>query len=303
MVKHLTAILTKKCNLSCPYCYEAHSGETMSLKMAMKCLAFVEDKGSFTFFGGEPLLCFESLVKPITFEAHKRSIHLAMTTNVTLLTPQIFDWLTIHRCSMLLSFDGDKETQDVNRPLVNGSSFDMAIDNLEYALSKNPNQQIRMTLHPETLNRFSEDVKFFHDLGVKRLSIAPNLCSKWNGLEDAFREQVEKIEPYKEILYFPKGCNDTSTDMLSSCGLGLDNKAVVTPDGKFYGCHRLAGIEEWYVGDINNGFDETKREAIKEKYKNMPKVKCIAENIEATGCAYIEGSFAKMFDELMRGGN
>lgn len=302
MVRHLTAILTKKCNLSCPYCYEAHNGETMSLEMAMKCLALVKDGGSFTFFGGEPLLCFENLVKPLTFEAHKRGIQLAMTTNVTLLTPQIFDWLTIHRCAMLLSFDGDKPTQDRNRPLANGSSFDMAIENLKYALSKNPNQQIRMTLHPTTLYRFADDVKFFYDLCVKRLSIAPNLCADWNGLEDSFREQVKRIEPYKEILYFPKGCSDTSTDMLSSCGLGLGNKAIVTPDGKFYGCHRLAGIEEWCVGDIEHGFDEAKREAIKEKYKDMPKVECIAENIEATGNACGESSFRSLFDEFLKGG-
>lgn len=303
MIRHLTAILTKKCNLSCPYCYESHNEETMSFKMAMKCLALVEDGGSFTFFGGEPLLCFKSLVKTLTFEAHKRGIKLAMTTNVTLLAPQIFDWLTIHRCDMLLSFDGDKETQDRNRPIINGSSFDMAIDNLKYALSKNPNQQVRMTLHPNSIERFSDDVKFFYNLGVKMLSITPNLCAKWDGLEDAFREQVERIKPYKEILYFPKGCSDASTDMLSSCGLGLGDKVVVTPDGKFYGCHRLAGIDEWCVGDIKHGFDEAKRETIKEKYKDMPKVECIAENVEATGCACNEGDFRRLFNELMKGVN
>jgi sulfatase maturation enzyme AslB (radical SAM superfamily) len=59
----------------------------------------------FTFFGGEPLLKFEEIIKPLVLK-YKDSFGWSITTNGTLLTEEIIDFCYDNKISILLSLDG-----------------------------------------------------------------------------------------------------------------------------------------------------------------------------------------------------
>ncbi|MGN1326575.1 MAG: hypothetical protein ACI4VQ_00590 [Clostridia bacterium] len=60
---------------------------------------------SVNFFGGEPLLCFDSLIKPLV-EKYKDIVSFGITTNGVLLDEDIVDFFYENNIQLLLSFDG-----------------------------------------------------------------------------------------------------------------------------------------------------------------------------------------------------
>src|SRR5512134_2546181 len=115
-VRTLVLMLTTSCNLSCRYCYEAREescappAETggnrreMSAETLRKSIAFLlENSGesrnvSVVFFGGEPLLRFPLLRDAVPVaqkmgQARGKAISFSLTTNGTLLTPEIAEFL------------------------------------------------------------------------------------------------------------------------------------------------------------------------------------------------------------------
>ena len=60
---------------------------------------------SVNFFGGEPLLYFDSLIKPLV-EKYKDIVSFGITTNGILLDEDIVDFFYENNIQPLLSFDG-----------------------------------------------------------------------------------------------------------------------------------------------------------------------------------------------------
>lgn len=101
--------VTQQCNLRCEYCiysgnYEtrSHSDSRMSLEVALKAIQFAIDHSSeskkicFSFYGGEPLLEFELIKKCVEYvktHIQGREYVFSMTTNGTLLTPPVVEFL------------------------------------------------------------------------------------------------------------------------------------------------------------------------------------------------------------------
>ena len=119
--------LTNQCNLRCDYCFVNQSADRMSLDTAKAAVSLVHNnllrkreldntpdlKGVINFFGGEPLLEYNSIIVPLTIwieETYPNDFNLGITTNGTLLTKERIDFLYDHNIIPLLSMDGDKET-------------------------------------------------------------------------------------------------------------------------------------------------------------------------------------------------
>ncbi|HEY7817367.1 MAG TPA: radical SAM protein, partial [Vicinamibacteria bacterium] len=122
--------VTNSCNLACRYCYEygddrlakAETASVMSKEVARQSvdLLFAQSKKGqrlqLTFFGGETLLNFK-VIQPTVAYARKRSaeegqfIDFSLTTNATLLTPSIVQWLAENNIGVTVSIDGPKEFQ------------------------------------------------------------------------------------------------------------------------------------------------------------------------------------------------
>lgn len=120
--------VTSKCNLACTYCYEygedrivPESGKPrfMSEEVARDSVEFMlRESGdnpvaNLTFFGGETLLNFRVLKKTLAYarargEELGKRVEFSLTTNATLLRPEIIEWLAENRVGVTISIDGPR---------------------------------------------------------------------------------------------------------------------------------------------------------------------------------------------------
>ena len=201
--KNITLVLTHQCNLDCVYCYEHHKNScTMSAELAKK---IVDDELSmndgvsmveFDFFGGEPLLEFDTVKEVVEYTVKKeydKDYIFFITTNGVLLDDERKAWLKAHADALQvgLSLDGTKEMHDKNRCC----SFD-DID-LEFFRTTYPEESVKMTVSKETLPDLAEGVIFCHDAGF---DVSCNLAYgiDWDSKEnqDIFASQLAKLVDY-----------------------------------------------------------------------------------------------------------
>lgn len=154
-IEQATLQVTQRCNLRCSYCaysgnYEnrSHSPKSMTFETARRAIDMVlshsEDAQNPTigFYGGEPLLEFPLIKECVDYirqQAPDRNISYTMTTNGTLLTPDIYGYLLENGFNVLISLDGPKVIHDQSRKFPNGNgSYDIIMENIRNILNQYP---------------------------------------------------------------------------------------------------------------------------------------------------------------------
>jgi uncharacterized protein len=132
--------VTNQCNLSCQYCYEFGEDKIatpegkkkfMDVETAQSSVDYLlaqsEGRRSvhITFFGGETLMNFPLLRHVVDYsrdQAGRKGVNIdfSLTTNATLLTPAIIDFLAENHVGVTVSIDGPKEMNDKFRVFSNG---------------------------------------------------------------------------------------------------------------------------------------------------------------------------------------
>jgi len=136
-IGHMTLQLTQECNFRCSYCtygekcsdsQRSHSPLKMSLNTALKAIDFFVSHSidrndvSIGFYGGEPLLKFDMIKTLINYaekEFFGKSLTFNITTNGSLLTPEVARYLSKHNVNVTISLDGPPEVHDRSRVFAN----------------------------------------------------------------------------------------------------------------------------------------------------------------------------------------
>ncbi len=185
--------ITEKCNMQCGYCvygehYNANnerSQKSLSLETINLMLDYIlsrndnrnRDKLCVSFYGGEPLLEFSTIKKVIEYITHKyplAKIEWRITTNATLLTGDILDFLIEKDFKILVSLDGNESNNSL-RVFKNGNpTFDIIMNHLQDLKKKHPeffqnNINFNAVLHAK--NSVSEIYDFFNSTFGKKASI------------------------------------------------------------------------------------------------------------------------------------
>ena len=113
---------------------------------------------SISFFGGEPLLAFANVVKPIVehtaYLASKygKRYSIQMTTNAYLLKPEYADFLSKYNVQHYqITLDGNKKRHNKVRSDATGrGSYDEIVANIKYVLSLGDNVIVRLNISEET---------------------------------------------------------------------------------------------------------------------------------------------------------
>lgn len=156
-IGNLTLQVTQSCNLRCKYCIysensnlnqRSHSSNVMSWETAKRAIDFYRDhsidmdSATIGFYGGEPLLAFPLIKKIVKYSEmvfEGRNIYFGMTTNATLMTEEVIDFMLAHNFKLTFSVDGPKKVHDKNRVFSNGmGSFDIMMKNIQLAFDKDP---------------------------------------------------------------------------------------------------------------------------------------------------------------------
>lgn len=120
---HLIINPTINCNFNCWYCYEKHVFSKMKQSTILQIGKLVErlykqhDNIQLSFFGGEPLLYYKSVMLPILghikkySHAHSKEFAVNMTTNGYLLNEKMVKELIEHYNfnGAQITLDGDRE--------------------------------------------------------------------------------------------------------------------------------------------------------------------------------------------------
>lgn len=141
-VDMLTLEVTQSCNYRCAYCtfgggypgHRTHGSAQMALQTAKRAVGLYVERNrhskeeflSISFYGGEPLLRYPFIQQVIGYAralplpAGKR-LSFNMTTNASLLTPEMVRYLAANDAGLLISLDGPQAEHDRCRVFADGS--------------------------------------------------------------------------------------------------------------------------------------------------------------------------------------
>ena len=281
----------------CKYCFYQDSdlwdiskANMMSPKVADATIDFINSGKveMVSFFGGEPTLNMP-IVKRILAGSHlpylmkdlkpKGSSVYNITTNGTLLSKDVIDFLQLYRVHINLSLDGTKETQNYWR-----GGYDDIVRNLPDLLAYRPPVHILKTLGDPTT--VYEDVKHIKELGFRSVFINlldPFSLYTYEGYDvDEFKEQYKRVvsldcETFK-VSDYHKWKQLIRPETRKGIGCGFSNRGLcVDWEGNLWPCHQGPSLpKEFIIGDIWEGIDLEKER----------KVRSVPNSSLCSGCTY-----------------
>ena len=283
-ISSLDIFLSNRCNLACRYCYfdALNQGPALRLdeaqvRRALKhYVALVGREGidKLSLAGGEPLLdpaLLERIVRVLRAGCGRRT-EIELFTNGTLLTPGRARRLMALGAKLVVSIDGTRESNDLNRRFrgqPGRSVFDAVAANLA-GLRKEELRRLcaSMTVNPNTARALRGNVRFLRELGFGEVQVNLNILVPWNrkALSD-LRRGVAELRAYlgglaeRELTSFEEfrfGLEYVllkwDEDVRASA---VFKEISLGPDGSFYPCGLVStfGTEKagCRIGDLRRG--------------------------------------------------
>lgn len=328
-IKGVTLMLIQACNLACQYCFGSE-GEyadrgKMHENVAIDAINYlIENSGdakelSITFFGGEPLLCFDMIKKVVRYCKDKeksigKKFTYNMTTNGTLLNDEINEFIIQNKIGTMISIDGNRNQQNAKRYYKNGAGcYDEVIEKTQFLRERNC-LSARATITSSNI-KLKEVFEHLYSLGFISIPMAPayNLFTEteYNSyfaelkkLCDYFGMLLKKdIGKAKTIRILWKALRriHTGARQYTACGAGI-NGVAVDIHGNMYPCHRFVSNKEYILGNIYDNIDKRKQFADEVRVDNFEECKnCYLRLLCGGGCSYenyVEmGSTQKIFEK------
>jgi uncharacterized protein len=291
--------VTNQCNLSCSYCYEFGEDKIATPEGKKKFMDWETAKASvdylftesgnrpsvhITFFGGETLMNFPLMKQVVSYARERaaelgRKIEFSLTTNATLLSSTIIEFLTANGIGVTVSMDGTREMQDKFRIFANGKgSYDIIRPKVEELISKHTSRpvgaRVTMTSAAMDVRKIYQHLK--HELGFHEVAFAPvttspdrlysigepgmdSVLEQFSALADEYLEHALRGEHHgfsnvsDTLAELHQGVNKSLP-----CGAGL-GMVGVGPSGDIAPCHRFVDSDEHVLGNIATGIDHEKR--------------------------------------------
>lgn len=271
---------TMYCNFACPYCYEGvHSDDVMSQETQGEVMALIErfaKEGQnvfITWFGGEPLLCKETIykmseemLKICQREAVEYSAEII--TNGYLLDVDTVKNLSRYRVETVqVTIDGMPETHNSRRKLrnkCNSPTFEKILENIIMAKSFGLEMAVRISVDKQTVGELEQilDLMIENDLGEDvYLGRIEGNTDGARGCEcDCLRaSEYAKTSLNFENMKLQRGLKTQyPSPIRTNCGAGYQHSFVIDTKGYLYKCWNDIGIIEKSVGNIQN-FDDIER--------------------------------------------
>lgn len=300
--------VTQSCNLRCKYCsysgnYDnrVHDNRRMSRETAFRAIDFLfahsvdRDRVSLGFYGGEPLLEL-NLIKECVEYAKKKSVGkelmFNMTSNATLITDDVLEYLYDNNFSLTISLDGDRHAHNKNRVFAanNNGTFDVVMKTLEKLQKRHPDYlervHINAVIDPTTdfdcTSRFFSDYETVRDYYVqanlisgyyRRGEVASDEEYRNKFSYEIFKMYLQKLgrleegsvsklvsSGFKNLKDIHENAKVSSTSLKRDhhsgpCVPGIQ-RLFVDVEGNLYPCERVSEASKAVrIGHIDTGFD------------------------------------------------
>lgn len=314
--------ITENCNLRCKYCVfngnyinrRKLSPHNMEFETARKGVDYIfslikdRKKKQFTlgFYGGEPLLNIETIKQIVEYSKNRFSrwdLRFNMTTNLTLLTDPILDFLVDNNFSLLVSLDGSRENHDAKRVFSDGrGTHDIVLKKLE-KIARRDESYFQKKVGLSAV--YSQDLplenlyKFFtnNDLLKKKWmrfttvnTYNTTYYNKYPSNRDKYRKSLkrlftrvlEKVREGEDLSTFESFLYNNFKDIGDSikvrrytflCGSCLfDDRLYLDANGRFHVCEKINST--FPFGDVESGFDFEKMAAMAMDFCQAVKENC-----------------------------
>jgi uncharacterized protein len=254
------------------------------------------------FFGGEPLLQRDLVVKTVRFCREitadtGQQFHFKMTTNGALLDEAFLMDQDTRDIFIALSHDGVQAAHDAHRvDAAGGGSFDRLSPIIDLLLTHKPYAPAMAVVTPETVGQFADSVDYLFRRGFRYLIFTLNYGAGWNTRQlRELKRQYQRIADWyyertmaEDKFYFspfevkiashvfPGSCRS------ERCELG-QRQISVAPNGRLFPCVQFVGDGSdatHAIGHASTGIDEEARARL----YTMNTV----ENDDCAGCAIRE---------------
>ena len=290
-VKAMCLNIAHDCQLRCKYCF-ASTGDfgkgrkLMSFETGKHAIDFLlENSGDrpnleLDFFGGEPLMNFNVVKQVVEYarsreKEYNKKFRFTITTNGLLLDDDKIDFINREMSNVVLSVDGRKEVNDYFRVLPNGQGcYDIIMPKYKKLVAGRGDKEyyVRGTFTNKNLD-FSNDVFALNEAGFDQISVEPvvgdddiyaltekDLPAVFAEYEKLALQLLENEKKGKKFNFFhfmlDLDQGPCAIKRLRGCGCGNDYVAI-TPDGDIFPCHQFVGIDEYKMGNIDEGtFDQ-----------------------------------------------
>lgn len=315
--------IANDCNLNCIYCYGdggsyGRQRELMTMDTAKKAidLMVANSEGvkelTVIFFGGEPLINFEVVKGTLEYcksieETSGKKFRYSMTTNGTILTDEIYNFIKDNRVSVMISMDGGEELQNKHRCYCNGKgSFDDIKKNIERFKEARGGYLTARATVCRTDIRFKKIRDDLLALGftnavtsmVDTSEDSPlfiggdytnRVLAEYEILADDYIESMKSSEKKQLNNLFSEASDRLYFKKLKirSCNAGYGGIAIGT-DGNIYPCHRFMGMPEYIIGTLNEGINEITRAEYRKAtiFTKAECNDCWARYLCSGGCAH-----------------
>lgn len=326
-VRSINLDITQECNLRCLYCiynkdFESkrnHGSQVMSLTTAKRAIDFLKANSSESetlsigFYGGEPLQRFDFVKDCVDYAKNvikRKKIVFTVTTNATLMTPEIAEILLENDFSVLVSIDGPQDIHDrYRKDRAGNGSFKSTLKGLEilsrqYHRVKKGSISVNAVYAPpfsskklERINRFFQELEWLPDINILTYyptegSIPGNMAT-----QEDLREDMDTIQwaskgykkhmqssgsmvtnllepPLAKIIQRHVFKRPVDRYYLNGCCLPGQRKAFILSNGDIHLCEKINTFAP-VVGNVESGFDfETIQKFYIDEYADKSKTEC-----------------------------
>ena len=292
-VNYIMLQIAEGCNLRCGYCFSSQGQygnadlRLMSFEVAKNAVDFLfascEEKitPDICFFGGEPLLHFELMRQVVEYAKDKadecnKNVTFSITTNGTLLSDTVVEYLVENEIDTLVSVDGIGKENDIHRKLPNGEGSFSCLQPILGKIVTSLNCRARVTLAKGNCNieKIVLDILKFGFSGV-HVSMSTGADAEAIGgheLKKVLSGLDNLADHYLSLasrnIYFPfltlhEELHNLRTNRILNTGCGAGrNFLTVMPDGNMYACTRSVGNDDplWVGNVINKKMNHSLRE-------------------------------------------
>lgn len=281
-------ILTEQCNLACKYCFLGNSNPNkcqttnypMTKDTAEQALQFfsrqtLSDPSQFDnekeiiFYGGEPLLNFETLAYVIKRAKHYQKLNLlskklkfSLVTNGILLDEEKIIFLKNNNINVSISIDGADASANCYRVNKVGEPiYEQLMSNINLSLKHHLSFGLSITLNNYTLEHMDDLIKMLTVLNIDAICFNILLKIHNEDIDDSYYQKAtqfildfytrtKKIGIYEDRFMRKLNSFVTSNIYFSDCAATSGSQIVITPDGGVGLCHGCMENRDFFIGNI-----------------------------------------------------
>lgn len=316
----LFLITTTSCNLDCDYCFYRSSlseslkhHQNMSFDVAKNAIdQFYEIVSKnkitdgywqqITFYGGEPLINKELLIRAIPYAKNKFSsdyTSIVINTNLLLLDDEMISLFKENDVEVQVSLDGNKIQHDLHRKTINGTgSYDIVVMNIKKLLEKGVKVLPMITATNSNITDFSDTLfDIINELKIDDYAVNILITNSFettkayplllaNEMIKAYKKFGTKATDYAFVELYDMLLGNDKRIAKNSCG--STRKITVFPNGEVFSCQALEKVDINQMGTLNSDFVNNPKWELWKKRNKFNNEECLNCEVVAScggGCA------------------